>query len=91
MPTSIPLFFNLTGSPFKIDLRKDEPDSRALALLNTKYFVVQNLQWYFLNMLGQFVPVDLLTLYITGCYDYLYLFPLHAYSDTSELQDGIDW
>ena len=55
----------LTGSPFKIDLRND--NSKALALCdNTKHYIVEGLQWYFLQALGYCVPVDQLTMLITG-------------------------
>lgn len=56
-----------TGSPFKVDLRKDE--SKAVVLRdNTKHFIVEGLQWSFLQALGYYLPVGQLTMYITGYY-----------------------
>lgn len=57
----------IPGSPFKIDLSVDEPDCQDLALMNTKYFIVQDLQWCFLQTIGYMLPYEQIVMSITGC------------------------
>ncbi|XP_052782581.1 filamin-A-like [Mya arenaria] len=55
------------GSPFKLNMREFEDKTVALPS-NTKYFIVQDIQWCFLQSLGTLLPYNMLTMYITGCY-----------------------
>lgn len=56
----------ISGSPFKLDLRVEEADSKALVPYKTKYLVVEELQWCFIQSLGYLLPLDQLVMYITG-------------------------
>ncbi|KAL4220761.1 hypothetical protein ACF0H5_021155 [Mactra antiquata] len=56
------------GSPFKLDLRKpeDNKNEKALVLQNTRYLIVEQLQWCFIQSLGYILPLDQLIMYITA-------------------------